>query len=391
MDGTRIVIAWLVEDQWKDRSLGHLPYKPRMGTRKRYDVSYTQRRGPRGWAGVDARKVERLIRKTKRGRGFVTLEDLRREVGTSDWARLYEAVRPHLESGLIVPVKSAKCNGIAATPVFEKYRIVPDERPAHAITELHPQLVSTTYLERHPEICDKFWPNLLALSSWLREGPHERDVTLRERCWEVFGDEKASDSKGLCRCVRHASGIELRELLCVLDDEPEDLPFAMAPHVAHPAHVVVVENRDPFLAIRRHLLAGGGGVFGTPVDAVVFGRGNVVRQAGGASLARALASMGAARDAEVLYWGDIDREGLTILVALCNAGLAKPHVRAYECMLAAAIHPPRPSPDGRELPMPDLTGVFEDALAREIAAIASAGLLLPQEVLGAKAIRGARS
>lgn len=339
---------------------------------------------------ADAAAIRSLMARRKGKRVYVTLQDLQDAVGTRDQARLYAAILPQLDAGLLQPLKSAKSNGSRVAPLFEKYRIVVPAPPRHDLTQLHPLLLSTGYLERQPARCDEHWNELLLLTQWLSSPDHNRDATLRERCWEVFGDEKAYESSCLRACIYHACGHDLRDVLVVLDDEPEELPFVVRRDPGSVTSIVVCENRDPYLSIRRGLLAGSTTLFGQPVDAVVYGRGDMVRQAGGASLRRALESMHADPSAVVWYWGDVDREGLAILVQLVDAGIARPFVPAYDAMLVTTdAKPPRPSPDGRDRETPDIEGLFAPELTRRLDAIARAGRLLPQEVLSAHAIRGA--
>ena len=128
-------------------------------------------------------------------------------------------------------------------------------------------------------------------------------------------------------------------------------------------------------------------LFGQRVDAVVWGRGDVVRQAGGSALTQTLESMHAKGDAHVWYWGDIDREGLSILSALASAGLVRPLTEAYEAMLeTTAARPPRTSPDERDHPIPDIGGLFDQDTAGRMVSIMEQGLLLPQESVSSHAI-----
>ena len=332
-------------------------------------------------------RIEAYIANKKHGKGFITLENLRQIVGSRDQASIFAAIKPLLDSGMVEPLKSARNNGSSLTPLFEKYRIVPKAVAKHELTELHPILLSTGYLERNPSTCDKWWTELSQLSAWLSEGEHVRDKTLRERCWEVFGNEKAIEVKGLGQCVYNSCNRDLRDLLLAFDDAPEDLPYVVRPGVRNPRTVLVSENRDPYLAVRRGLLSGKTTLYGAPIDAVVYGRGNVVRQNGGASLRFTLESMGAETDVSVLYWGDIDREGLSILASLYAAANVLPFTPAYEAMLdAAALHAPRNSPDGRDLPIPNIDNLFEGELRSRILKVVDEGRLLPQETISSRAV-----
>lgn len=340
-------------------------------------------------ASADSQKIRELILRLKRRRKTFTLEEVQDCLETANTERVHAALAPLLSDGTIEPLKSAKGNGSVTAPVFEKYRIVSDPPPMHSLTELHPLLTSTSYLERHPAACHTWWNELTSLSAWLSQPTPEPDATLRERCWEVFGDEKASERRGFATCVYRASGRELRDILVVRADSPEDLPFTLSLGAYTPKIVLVSENRDPYLAIRSQLLLGKHSLFGKPLDAVVYGCGNVVRQSGGSSLEFALETMRAAQDATVYYWGDIDREGLSILATLHEAGLVKPFIPAYEAMLTSARNTPRESPDGRDLPMPCLDGLFPTEILKRIESIAQAQLLLPQEAVSFAALKEA--
>ena len=336
----------------------------------------------------DAKRLQDFIVRKKKPMGLITLEVIRDVVGTRDNARLFQAISPLVEAHVLEPTKSARHGGTAACPLFEKYRVQAESPKPHDLTELNPVLVATSHLEGHPVECDQWWAELRALSCWL-ETPPTGEATLRERCWEVFGNEKAMEAKGFGSLLRSATGRDVYDLLSARDEEPEDLPLYVRALTTAPAHVVVSENRDPYLAIRHGLVAGARTLFGVEVDAVCWGRGYGVAQWQGAALVRALETMHATPDVEVLYWGDIDRVGLTILSELGREGLARPLAPAYEAMLAAGGHGPRVSPDGRDRKSPDLTGLFEESLAARITKIAEDGCLLPQEAICARAIEEA--
>ena len=336
----------------------------------------------------DAERLQDYIVRKKRPNGYLTLETIREVIGTRDSACLFAAISPLVEAHVMEPTKNARRGGSVARPLFEKYRISEAPPEPHDLTELNPILVATNYLEKNPVECDTWWPELRRLSRWL-ESPTTHDATVRERCWEIFGDEKAVDVTNLGTLLTKATGRDLRDLLHAREDEPEDLPQYVRAHVACPYGVVVSENRDPYLAIRRGLMGGARTIFGVEVDAVVWGCGNAVTQGRGRALARVLETMHAAEGTRVLYWGDIDRAGLTILATLAGTGLVVPLVPAYEAMLALRTHAPRTSPDGRDLAVPDLTGIFEEPLATRLTQIAEDGCLLPQEALCAAAIKEA--
>lgn len=155
--------------------------------------------------------------------------------------------------------------------------------------------------------------------------------------------------------------------------------------------VLVTENLDPWLDVHDLMYEEGRTtILGERIHAVVLGGGTPILEHN--RLALLLDTLGA-DSVEVLYWGDIDRAGIDIMVRLRDV-LGEhypfaPFTPAYQLMVDKAMER-YPDPDDNEqtlqvnLGMPDMS-LMSEGLTEEAAAYARSVVescrLIPQEIL----------
>lgn len=155
--------------------------------------------------------------------------------------------------------------------------------------------------------------------------------------------------------------------------------------------VLVTENLDPWLDVHDLMYEEGRTtVLGERIHAVVLGGGTPILEHN--RLALLLDTLGA-DSVEVLYWGDIDRAGIDIMVRLRDVlgdhYPFAPFAPAYQLMIDKALER-YPDPADNEqtcqvnLGMPDMSLIC-DGLTEEAAAYARSVVegcrLIPQEIL----------
>ena len=164
-----------------------------------------------------------------------------------------------------------------------------------------------------------------------------------------------------------------------------------APRRRKHMRVLVTENLDPWLDVHDLMYEDGvSQILGERIHAVVLGGGMPVLEQNRLHLL--LDTLGA-ESYEVLYWGDIDRAGLDILIklqALLEGKFeVKPFTPAYQLMCDRAMARfPEPGDNEKtgqiNLEVGD-TSVICDGLTPEAAAYAKAVIedccLIPQEIL----------
>lgn len=206
------------------------------------------------------------------------------------------------------------------------------------IIDLDPRLWINGWLLSTPDAYTLYERELRALDAAIagRPGLGDGTLSLRELSYRVFGDEKflALESEG--RKLLHLMGLS-----DIVTSRPQ-VKLELLHHIPRRhrhMRLVVSENLDPWVNMRNAMYADGRKrILGERVHGVVFGNGYLVDDP------HKLPDLVAALDAEdvtVLYWGDIDRAGLSILAKLSDMAdgrfAVEPFVPAYRLMLRRAM------------------------------------------------------
>ena len=261
------------------------------------------------------------------------------------------------------------------------------------IIDLDPRLWINGWLLSTPDAFLRFERELRALDAALAGGATLGDGTLslRELSYQLFGDEKflAVESDG--RKLLHLMGIT--DVVSCRPQVKLELLHHIPKHHRH-LRLVVSENLDPWVNMRNALfLDGRKKLFGERVHGVVFGNGYLVDDPH--KLPDLLDTLGA-DDVRILYWGDIDRAGLSILAKLADMAdgrfAVEPFAPAYRKMLRRAM---RRFPDPLQNEETDQRGVrvvglelMEGVLDKKelayLRAVVEGARLIPQEILTAR-------
>lgn len=256
------------------------------------------------------------------------------------------------------------------------------------IVQLDQRFWMNGWLLSHPGAFELYEKELLALNEFLVSGTMIGDVTRRQLAYQMGGDEKffeyGSDGFRLLRSMGVEDLIRHRPL-------PKPDLLYHAPRRRKHMRVLVTENLDPWLDVRDLMYEEGvSQILGERIHAVVLGGGMPVLEPNRLHLL--LDTLGA-DSYDVLYWGDIDRAGLDILLKLQALLDGKFEVKAftpaYQLMCdRAMVRFPEPGDNEKtgqiNLEVGD-TSVICDGLTPEAAAYAKAVIdgccLIPQEIL----------
>ncbi|MDY5271420.1 Wadjet anti-phage system protein JetD domain-containing protein [Tractidigestivibacter sp.] len=256
------------------------------------------------------------------------------------------------------------------------------------ILELDQRFWMNGWLLSHPGAYTLFERRLTAINDALVNGALPGDITRRQLAYQMGGDEKffeyGSDGHKLLRAMGMEDIIRHRPM-------PKPDLLYHAPRRRKHMRVLVTENLDPWLDVHDLMYEEGRTtVLGERIHAVVLGGGTPILEHN--RLALLLDTLGA-DSVEVLYWGDIDRAGIDIMVRLRDVlgdhYPFAPFAPAYQLMIDKALER-YPDPADNEqtcqvnLGMPDMSLIC-DGLTEEAAAYARSVVegcrLIPQEIL----------
>ncbi len=327
----------------------------------------------------------------------ISLEQLQAESGSVNYPEQYQYICGLIRADRIRPVKSSPRNGKSPALHMSYWRM--EETPDYGeileeITYRLSPLIRMDYYQAHPAVYQEEAPWVRRLSSFLLEtgGRPEEPVSLNERSFQIFGREKFLQREHGKKILTHC-GLSLQDLNVYGTTEP----LAYYSHSRKvPQNVLILENKDTFYSMRRHLLCGGSTIFGEEISTVIYGAGK--------SILRSSEDFGFCvephiNDASnrILYFGDLDYEGIGIYERLYdvfqsrNAGdsdaqKVRPFVEAYLRMTKKAASCGEDFlPQMREKQNRNLRGTFFSAFPEEwtagVCQMLSAGRYIPQEIL----------
>ena len=326
------------------------------------------------------------------GKKTITLEDIKTimKISIMDEQSAYEQISEMIMEEIIEPVKSSGKNGNITYPLYKKYRILvkeeADNETIDEIRKLHPLLLRSGYLSANPLEFQKNRYVVEGLSDYLFGDNDETYVSRKERSFEIFGHEKTLDDSMVKALLRK---LQITESELRFYDTPEycfhDYISVRKEHMM----LLICENKDIWFNIRRRMFEDGvKGLFGIPIDGVVYGEGNKVSDRTGA-LEEYVKFMGEP-DVKFLYWGDIDREGFDIFrrtkdandmldISLFVPGYKKMIERAKNIELEDS-----PSSKKQSMRFDDLINEFSDDERNFLTDIFDNNKLIPQEIISYK-------
>lgn len=324
------------------------------------------------------------IRKFPRNK--ITIEELREYYHIEEYTALVNQVNELIEKGYIHPIKSSHLNG-KKPPLYMAYRIH-REKLTNASWEdeiryLVPELNGDFYL-RHLNIYGQDRKEILLLNHYFMEEKENlhRSMSVNERSFEIFAREKFLLKEGGNRILRNL-GLSMEDLNCYETSQP----LAYYSHKKHEGqNMLIIENKDTFYSMRKHLLEKADTIFGVPIGTLIYG--------GGKGIYRSLKDFGLCVEPymrsernQILYFGDLDYEGILIYEQvkeeMGQAYSFTPFIRAYERMVEKA----------RDIALPDTKEKqnrnckdeffwhFTPGIVREMKNILESGKYIPQEIL----------
>lgn len=221
-----------------------------------------------------------------------------------------------------------------------------------------------------------FWPLLAnserqaaaAINDWMlrRRGTAVMDVPLRERALEIFGDEKFLDLR-----VRNGALFSGRLPLSAIGAFQVAPPLPNRPADAPGRPVVIVENHHTYWSLAEW------NVKAKRYASVIYGAGHAV-----ASTSRALDEvLREVQGTSVLYFGDLDPEGVRIPLRLRASGISsiEPDLELYDLALNFGLRKTGvgPSPDAI-----DCLSRWIPTMAEAVKSVWDDGFRIPQESVG---------
>lgn len=318
----------------------------------------------------------------------ISLKKLLASKAALSYEEQYRYIRSLLEQEKIRPLQASGTNG-KKPALYREYWLAEEKKDYSALEEelqyrLVPE-ISIDYYLAHQESYqqDRQW--VLLLNDFLRERRRYLDYpeSQNERSFEIWGREKfLSREQG--RKILKRCGIEETSL----NIYPTTEPLSYYSHTREtPQNLLILENKDPFYSMRRHLLEGNDRILGVQISTLIYGAGKGILKSF-RDFDLCVEPYMKAQGNTIYYFGDLDYEGIGIYENL--AGMfqerweIRPFLPAYEAMLKKSEQVSR-LPDTKEQQNRNHCGLFFSYFPNEqvhaINKILELGQYIPQEIL----------
>lgn len=316
----------------------------------------------------------------------ISLDELKEFYNINEYTELAKYVKELIERGDISGIKNSGHNG-KKPRLFNAYKIKKEvieykdflEEIKYFVPE-----INMDYYVKHLSVYLQDREYILMINKFIKDNNVElkKSVSINERSFEIFGHEKFILKLGGNRILKNLK-LSISDLNCYETKEP----LAYYSHNKKEGqNIVIVENKDTFFTMRKHLIERSDEIFGVKVGTIIYGSGKAIYGSIGDFEICIEPYMKAAQN-KILYFGDIDYEGLLIYekvrTILEEKYKVRPFIKAYIKMLDKAknIRLPVSKEFQNQNCGDDFFEYFDKKSIEQIKDVLKKGEYIPQEII----------
>jgi len=276
--------------------------------------------------------------------------------------------------------------------LYKKYRLIKETdtlTDEEKIKLIALNKLNLTYYKKRASEFREDYDILVVLNDYMRNKTEYKDLSMNEVSYELFGYEKAmtTGEHGRASEVMGKIGLNEDSLGCRTKYNPLLNTIFKGFYQKEIKNILVIENLETYWTLNRFLRENE-----TSIDMLVFGEGySIVKNFAG------IIQYGVTIKDNILYYGDIDLEGICIYSLLKNkfdTFTIKPNVNLYRGLLKSgkdrgikeSISPNQSIPSEED--MAEFLSYFGKEDKIELEDILKNRLYIPQESLNYKRLRG---
>lgn len=267
----------------------------------------------------------------------ITLLEIEGFYKINEYKILYDTVLNLINEGVLRPLKNSKLNGKSPALFLSYWVELIEEDNSTYFDEIKFKLstkMDTSYYLKNISKYKEDREYVLRLNEFFvnGEGRLKNKISLNERSFEIWGREKFLKSEGGKRIIKNL-GLSEEALNFYATREP----LAYYSHSKKiPQNILIVENKDTFYSMRKHLLEGNDEIFGIEISTIVYGGGKNINKTF-EDFDVCVEPYVSNKNNTILYFGDLDYEGIIIYESMSrifeNKYKIRPFIEGYIAML----------------------------------------------------------
>lgn len=319
----------------------------------------------------------------------IELDEIEKIYKTETYDILCRVIGDLIKEERLLPVKSSGGNGKKPT-LYKKYRILEKNRDnSEFIDEINYKISPKLSIGYYKDHLDKYKDHreyILNLNDFIISKQHllRETVSMNERSFQIWGREKFLQKEG-GKTIAKNLGMELEELNYYDTSEPLAY-YSKCKEI--PQKILLIENKDTYYTMRRHLIGGGENILGENISTLIYGGGKNINKAFKDYKISVEDYVSDSRNT-ILYFGDLDYEGIVIYEGLYELFGKKyniiPFINGYKKMVDKAKIESICLPKTKEGQNKNISEIFLKEFDKEyryqIEKILKDGLYIPQEIV----------
>ncbi|MDP4178948.1 MAG: DUF2220 family protein [Bacillota bacterium] len=322
---------------------------------------------------------------------LLSVTEIQEYFNIDNYLKLVELINSLVEEGILAEVKGSKSNTMNP-PLYNKYRVIPKEENLEFLeNDINYNFPLNFNREFYLNNLKKYKEDKEYVKVFIEYFRKYREslltpMSINERSFEIWGKEKfLKDGSG--QSILKNLGLSLETLNVYTTPEPF-VYFSCKKE--RNQRVLIIENKDTWYTIRKLMLEGKSTFLNEELDTIIYGSGKTIEKA--LEEYEYTVEDYLLNPSRVLYWGDIDFEGISIYERLKNRYLDKFKIdlfkNAYIKMLKLAGA--RKLPKFSEKQNRNIDNIFlkeMEPYGEEILNLFQSGVYIPQEIVNYNILR----
>lgn len=319
----------------------------------------------------------------------IELDEIEKIYKTEAYFELCSVIDDLIKEEKLLPVKNTGGNGKKPT-LYKKYRILEKNKDySELLDEINYKLstkFSIEYYKNHIEKYKEHREDILKLNDFMtnRNFLLSTTISMNERSFQIWGREKFLQKECGKTIVKNL-GINLEELNYYDTSEPLAY-YSKSKEI--PQKILIIENKDTYYTMRRHLIGSGKNIFGEDISTLIYGGGKNINKTFNDYKISVEDYISDSRN-KILYFGDLDYEGIIIYEGLYKLFGREynmiPFISGYKKMIDKAKEESISLPKTKEGQNKNISEIFlrefNEEYRTQIEEILKAGLYIPQEIV----------